>query len=78
MYSVKLVQKIVYCDGENGQLSSKFAAKKKQTQKTVRLVTIVKTVKNSEYDHEISQSQQQTNSWHREEEPHKNHETLGR
>ena len=51
----------------------------KQTQKSAKLVTIVKTVKIvSEYHQEISQSQQQTNSWRREEEPHNNHETLGR
>ena len=63
---------------KNSQLSNKFAAIKQTNTKTVKLVTIVKTVKNSEYDQEISQSQQQTNSWHREEEPHNNHETLGR
>ena len=63
---------------KNSQLSNKIAAIKQTNTKTVKLVTIVKTVKNSEYDQEISQSQQQTNSWHREEEPHNNYETLGR
>ena len=33
-------------------------------------------LKDSDYDQEISQSQLQTNPWHREEEPHNNHETL--
>ena len=51
----------------------------KQTQKSAKLVTIEKTVKIvSEYDQEISQSQQQTNSWCHKEEPHNNHEALGR
>ena len=51
----------------------------KQTQKSAKLVTKVKTFKIvSEYDQEISQSQLQTNSWRREEEPHNNHKTLGR
>ena len=35
-------------------------------------------IKNSEYDQEIPQSQTATNPWHREEEPHSNHETSGR
>ena len=34
--------------------------------------------KHSEYDQEISQSQTADNPWHREEEPHNNHETPGR
>ena len=34
--------------------------------------------KNSEYDQEVPHSQPQTNPWHREEEPHNNHETPGR
>ena len=32
----------------------------------------------SDYDQEIPQSQMQTNQWHREEEPHNNHETPGK
>ena len=39
---------------------------------------LAKIVKNSEHDQEIPQSQRQTNPWHREEEPHNNHETPGR
>ena len=31
--------------------------------------------RNSEYDQEILQSQTAENPWHREEEPHNNHET---
>ena len=33
---------------------------------------------NSEYDQEKPQSQPQTNTWHREEEPHNHRETPGR
>ena len=32
----------------------------------------------SEYDEEIPQSQTADNPWHREEEPHNNHETPGK
>ena len=33
---------------------------------------------NSEYDQEIPNHKLQTNPWHREEQPHNNHETPGR
>ena len=65
---------------KNGQLSNKFAAIKQTNTKNGQVSNNSNKGKKivSEYDQEISQSQQQTNSRHREEEPHNNHETLGR
>ena len=40
--------------------------------------TTINTKIVSEYDHEIHNHKRQTNRWHREEEPHNNHETPGR
>ena len=68
----------MYCEGENRQLSSKFAAIKQTNTQNGQVSNNSKNGQNSEYDQEISQSKQQTNSWHREEEPHNNHKTLGR
>ena len=63
---------------KNGQLSNKFAAIKQTNTKNGQVSNNSKNVqkKVSDYDQEISQ--QQTNSWHRKEDPHINHETQGR
>ena len=80
MYSVRITLEFsilgVYCDGEKRS----FAAIKQTNTKNGQVSNNSKNDKKivSEYDQKISQSQQQTNSWHREEEPHNNHETQGR
>ena len=74
-----LLQKGVYCDGEKRSTKQQICCNKTNKHKIGKLSNNSKMFKKvSEYDQEISQSQKQTNSWHREEEPHNNNETLGR